>query len=243
MKNLDPIYSEFFSDKKSVSNQKCADFFMSVGERFQNGDINYSVISNTAVQVGFGLTYEPYTSAVAKDYDKNISIPSFILYSGKSFKVKRLGAHAFYFCYKIKKVIVPSTVTSFEWSCFNGMSALEELIIPGDNKITYLGIDFIANSPLHEFFIPSSIRSMDYDSLRSTNTVKFSYCGKRRFDNFTNENTVSVIYVSRDYPYEKFGNINVEKTLYCETKHCITMRIKAQRKIEINILVFTCLSS
>ena len=216
---------------------------MSVGERFQYNEINYSIISNTAVQVGFGLTSSPYTSAVAKNYEKNVSIPSFVEYSSKSYKVKVVSAHAFIYCSKIKKVTVPSTITTFEWSCFNAMASLEELIIPGDNKITYIGTDFIANTKLHEFFIPSSVRSMISGSLRDTKNVNFSYCGKRLFSDFAIQNTASVIYVSRDYPYGKFGNISVEKTLYCETKHCITMNIKGQRRIELNILIFVCLLS
>ena len=56
---------------------------MSIGERLQYGEINYSITSSTSVQVGFGLINSPYTSAVDQNYEENISIPNYITYKSK----------------------------------------------------------------------------------------------------------------------------------------------------------------
>ena len=70
--------------------------------RFQYNGINYSTISTSAVQVGYGLTQEPYNSAVSRDYEGDINIPSYVVYSGKEYKVTKISCHAFYYCRLIK---------------------------------------------------------------------------------------------------------------------------------------------
>ena len=217
---------------------------MSIGERLQYGEINYSITSSTSVQVGFGLINSPYTSAVDQNYEENISIPNYITYKSKGYKVASIGAHAFYLCAKIKKVVIPETVVSFGWSCFNNMRSLVELIINPDNKMRVFGMDFLTGTTLSSFFIPSSVKEIEYNSFRYTSNIKFYYCGMRRFNDFNlTIAAAKLIYVSRNYPYESFGNIPVEKTLYCETHRCRTCNIISNRNNRVNILMIVILIS
>ena len=202
---------------------------MSIGERFQYNEINYSITSSTTIQVGFGLKTSPYTSAVDRNYEKNVSIPNYITYKSQRYKTTSVGAHAFYYCTKIKKVVIPETVVSFEWSCFYSMNSLVELIIHPDNKLRTLGHDFIANTNLSYLFLPSSLKEIASNSFRYTSNTKFYYCGMKKFANFGLSNAAKLIYVSPNYPFESFGNIPVEKTLYCETRRCRTCKMISNR--------------
>ena len=66
--------------------------------------------------------------------------------------------------------------------------------------------------------------------------MKIYYCGMSKFDDFELTNTPDVIYVSYKYPYDSFGNILVEKSLYCETHKCATLNINSRRKTKFDIL-------
>ena len=212
---------------------------MSVGDRFQYNGINYSLISKTTIQVGFGLGVSPYTSAVARSYTNDINIPSYITYNSKQYKVKRVGAHAFYCCSSIKTITIPPTITSFEWSCFNGMSSLANIIIHGENKMKFISCDILSSTAIKEFFIPSSVNSMDENALHNAKNIKISYCGKNKINNFKLDNTPALIYVSRDYPYSSFGGIPVEKSLYCEIHKCKTLNINKGKSLHASIILLS----
>ena len=141
---------------------------MSIGDRFQYNGINYSLISTTTAQIGFGLNVSPYTSAVSRSYTNDINIPSYVTHNSKQYKIKKVSIHKFYCCSSIKKITLPPTITSFEWSCFNGMSSLAHIIIHGENKMRYIGPDVFSDTALKEFFIPSSVNSMDPSALHNT---------------------------------------------------------------------------
>ena len=203
-------------------------YLMSARARFQFDEINYSLTSASTAQVGFGLSVSPYTSAVPRDYSKNVSIPGFVVYNGKSYKVTRISNHAFLGCGLIQEISIPSTVTTLQISCFNSMTSLVSLIFDGMNQIRSLGADILAYTKLKELVIPSSVTRLHTKIFRYTNSnnVKVSYCGLRKFEDFELTRAPSIVYVSRNYPYESFGNIPVSKSLYCDHQQCKSCIIK-----------------
>ena len=70
-----------------------------VGKKFTYQGINYSTISSTEAQVGYGYRRQPFTSAVSRDYEGDIVIPSFVTDNlGTIYRVTKIGDHAFFSC-------------------------------------------------------------------------------------------------------------------------------------------------
>ena len=63
---------------------------------FTYNEINYSTLSSTTAQVGYGYTTAPYNSAVPLDYDGDIVIPSTVTYNRNQYTVTQIGSHAFF---------------------------------------------------------------------------------------------------------------------------------------------------
>lgn len=63
------------------------------------------------------------------------SIPGYVRYNGKSYKVTKIGNKAFYKNTKLKTVTIPSTVTEIGSKAFYGCSKLTKVTIPKNVKV------------------------------------------------------------------------------------------------------------
>ena len=72
--------------------------------------INYTIRTETTIDVGYNLSENPYTSAVSRVFSGPLIIPSFISYSGNLFRVNNISSHSFYFCEQITAVVIPYTI-------------------------------------------------------------------------------------------------------------------------------------
>ena len=130
-----------------------------IGENFKYEDVNYSVLDHKSCQVGRGLDYFPFNSAVPRDYLKSIIIPPFIEYKCVKLTVTVISIYAFYYCKNITSIFLPFTIEKIETNAFGGMYSLIELPTLHLNKLRYIGSGAIHSCPkLETFFIPSSVK-------------------------------------------------------------------------------------
>ena len=116
-----------------------------------------------------GLKFKPNGDGTCKlvgtglFLEKEVMIPAF----HKRMPVIKIGNNAFLFCKKIKKVIIPGTVTSIGGAVFYNCANLTSVTIP--NSVTSIGIgSFSYCSKLTSIAIP--------DSMRKIGERAFSYC-------------------------------------------------------------------
>lgn len=211
---------------------------MTVGTRFPYEDINYCILESNELQVGYGLTESPFTSAVSKEYEsEKVTIPPCIEYSGKNYTVTVFGAHAFYACNSIKAIEIPFTATTLNWSCFGAMKALELIIIPPNSRLQTVDQGVIhACSVLKYFVIPSTVKYIDYRSFSDTSATIW-YRGFSKFDvNFGNYN--KTIHVPLSYKYKTFGNLHVIKDITWIPSVCVTQCNKKTHHRSCVVFVF-----
>ena len=187
---------------------------------FTYNNIQYSTLTTDTVQVGLGLSYSPYTSAVSPDFSENVQIPCFVENASKKYTVTSVGRHAFYQCVNISEIILPNTIKILCWSCFFGMTNLSKLVIPPDSQIIIISSDFIRNCPkLTHFFIPKTVKKLTEYTFRVNTNVEFHYCGRRQFSlDFITYDALKpdvVIHVPYNFPYETFGNLTIAKDSFC----------------------------
>ena len=85
-------------------------------------------------------------------------IPDSVIYNGKRYFVKAIGAWAFYNSQVLSYVTIPNTVTSIGESAFQQCWNLRSLSIP--NSVTELGNNFIYATSVSSITIPASVISM-----------------------------------------------------------------------------------
>ena len=212
---------------------------MASGEQFIVSDIHYQIISKNAIQVGYGDSSLNEPTAVSIDYSKDINIPSFIEYRSCNYSVKIISAHAFLYCTKIQKITIPFTIEELQFSCFNGMTSLEEIIIAPGTILKSIGVDFIAETKLKYFFIPSTVKIINEYAFRHTQNVIFYYCGHRRFSqSFDLTDPPSNIHVPYNYRYATFGNIAVVYDSICDSSSCTIIHQKKTFSMMNTVFVF-----
>lgn len=79
----------------------------------------YNITSSNTVEV----TSNP------SQYSGDVTIPSTVTYSGKTYQVTAIAEGAFQSCTDLTAVIIPNTVITIRQDAFNGCSALEQVII------------------------------------------------------------------------------------------------------------------
>ncbi len=70
-------------------------------------------------------------------YSGSVSIPSSVTYNGTTYSVTKIGAQAFYDCYRLTEVTIPNSVTKIGNEAFSGCSGLTEVTI--GNSVTEIG--------------------------------------------------------------------------------------------------------
>ena len=213
---------------------------MAIGDKITYKSINYSVIRIGEVQVGYGYTVAPHTSAVSRDFaSEKITIPPFIDHDLSKYRVTEISAHAFYSCELIKAIEIPYTVTLINWSAFGRMFSLEKVIIPPNTRLRSLGNGVIHSCyKLQNFFIPNTVTSIAKDIFFEYN-LSIWYGGTRKFDVAFTYNKC-VIHVPYSYKYETFGNIQVVKDYIWPPFNCVTLKPKSN--YHIDMLLFAIVS-
>ena len=130
-------------------------------------------VPHTAFDVGQpGYAYPLY------NYDSLITIPSEVSNNGITYSVSAIDNEAFYFQWGIRKVILPTAVTTIDTAAFY-LSSLSEIVMPGVQQIlfgafystpleqvelpqtlTYMGNSVFAGTHLREVDIPSGVTEL-----------------------------------------------------------------------------------
>ena len=105
---------------------------------FKDGLLYYKILK----QYGDSVV-EVYHSACWCDEDVNYSqldtcfIPAEVMYNGKTYIVKGIGYGAFYGCSKLKKIVMPNTLTYIAPMSLNFCDSLTSINIPTSLKQVY----------------------------------------------------------------------------------------------------------
>ena len=89
---------------------------------FQYGSYYYSLLSDSTVEISYRTGY-------TNSYSGNVTIPEWVLYSGKSYYVVGISAVAFRLCTSLTSVTIPNTVTYIGSRAFEGCTALTTVVM------------------------------------------------------------------------------------------------------------------
>ena len=93
--------------------------------------IYYNITSSTdnTVEVTQGIIYGVHA--------KSVTIPTMVIYNGKTYEVTSIGDKAFDGCSRLTSIEIPNSVTSIGREAFRGCSSLTSIEIP--NSVTSIG--------------------------------------------------------------------------------------------------------
>ena len=164
---------------------------MASAQTFQEGGVNYAVISAAESTVGVvssasfegALIVPPTVNNASVDYTviaildsafensttlTSIEIPNTVTY---------ISNGAFRFCTNLTSVVIPNSVTSIGQLSFNACSSLTSVVIP--DSVTSIGIEgFASCSSLTSVTIPSSVTSISnsaFQNCSNLNTVTVNW--------------------------------------------------------------------
>ena len=93
----------------------------------------------------------------------SVEIPSKVTYNDKEYTVTSIGDYAFYNCYNLTNIEIPSSVTSIGSSAFYNCNNLTSIELP--SSVTSIGYEaFWGCSSLTNIEIPSSVTSIGYEA-------------------------------------------------------------------------------
>ena len=128
---------------------------------FKYGSIYYSITGTNTVEV---------TGNGNGSYSGNVSIPSTVSNSGKTYQVTAIGNLAFNECFGLKTVAVPSSVTTIGTDAFHNCSAMTSVNIP--NAVTSIGVRaFFFCQSLTGMSIPNSVRTIGSSAFRGCSNL------------------------------------------------------------------------
>ena len=103
-------------------------------------------------------------------YSGSVSIPSTVSNYGKPYQVTAIGNLAFYECFGLKTVSLPSSVTTIGTDAFHNCFAMTSVNIP--NAVTSIGIRaFYYCQSLTSLSIPNSVRTIGSSAFSGCNNL------------------------------------------------------------------------
>ena len=120
---------------------------------FEEDGIYYLITSDNTVSVS-------HSSQYSSNYSGDVIVPSTVTHDGVTYRVTALSNNAFYCCYDLTSVTLPSTLTTIEESAFYHCKSLTQVVIP--ESVTEIGPwNFYQSEELIEVILPSTLNFMD----------------------------------------------------------------------------------
>ncbi|MBR6286680.1 MAG: leucine-rich repeat domain-containing protein [Bacteroidaceae bacterium] len=175
------------------------------------GDLYYELddSTNTASVTCLNRDYSSNKNYVSGD----ISIPSSVPHSGKTYNVTSIGEYAFYYCDSLTSISIPSSVTRIGDRAFLGCSSLTSIEIP--SSVTNIGKSaFELCTGLNSIEIPSGVTNIDeraFYGCRSLTSIKIpssvTSIGASAFV-VNSDSLVSIIVSPENSVYDSRNNCN-----------------------------------
>ena len=162
-----------------------------VNYHFQSRGIYYNITGENTVEVTF-------SDEDGGSYSGSITIPETVDYAGKTFTVTAIGWMAFYKCYDLTHIDLPSTLTKIGvyafYDCFN----LDNVTIPkGVTTIDIYAFCKCSGSNFNEVVIPENVTTVNYGAFYGCSSLakvtiggRVSSMGDDVFKNCTSLTTV-----------------------------------------------------
>jgi len=123
---------------------------------FTVSGIYYNIISSTSP---YKVEVTTYATSSYNSYTGIVTIPSTVVNSGITYSITSIGSQAFYNCFGLTSVTIPSSVTSIGSQAFSYCSDLTSITIP--SSVTSIGSSaFSSCTGLTTVTIPSSVTSI-----------------------------------------------------------------------------------
>lgn len=145
------------------------------GWAIEYNGLYYTILSETdrTVKVTFWRHEDP-NYCNNSDYVKgDLIIPGWVPYNGKNYKVVAIGDRAFEGCYRLKSVILPSTVTTIGKNAFMSCSDLDTVIFP--YHMTTIGENAFYNCEnLYSLDLPASLTTIGAQAFNGCRNLTIS---------------------------------------------------------------------
>ena len=174
-------------------------FAYDISDKTSGKTIYYNYINNkTELQV----TYSYSPSLNNNDYSGYVRIPESFRYSGHLYYVRSIGNSAFYGCYGLKDVTIPSSVKTIGNSAFYCCNGLTSIIIP--NSVTSIGYNvFEGCSRLTSVTIPNSLTSIS----------GYAFSGCKGLTSITIPNSVTTIGTGAFYNCSGLASVTIPNSV------------------------------
>lgn len=136
---------------------------------FKYGDLYYNITDET------NRTVEVTCELINNDNNysslsETVTIPEFVFYQGKQYRVTRIGNSAFMYC-SVTQITIPNSVTSIEGQAFYKCNELKEATIP--NSVTSIGYSAFRDcSSLKKVTISNSVKNIEEKAFSNCSSLK-----------------------------------------------------------------------
>lgn len=184
---------------------------MKINDVFETGNITYSIIDvlQREVRVGTGVFNDTISNAVNNSYNGSITIPNFVVYDNKLWRVTEIGQCSFVHCNNITNFVIGYNIAYLRqyaiYRCYNVSSiifeehsrlkkcetyslydlySLKEISFGGD-RLESLGKYAMSYTFFLEYIrLPASVSVINESAFKGLDSLKeVHYCGKSSITN------------------------------------------------------------